>query len=76
MSKNYKSQMTRALKNVRLHREQVQVKYANMQKKFLSFLHRVDNKQEILQDFVKNFNDFSDEYPDLREDDETKNELH
>lgn len=47
-----------------------------MQKNFLQFLHRVDNKQEILQDFVKNFNDFSDEYPDLREDDETKNELH
>jgi hypothetical protein len=23
-----------------------------------------------------NFNNFSDEYPDLREDDETKNELH
>merc|ERR1740117_1640965 len=55
MSKNYKSSMTRVLRNVRLHREQVQVKYANIQKSFL---------------------EFSDEYPDLREDDETKNELH
>jgi hypothetical protein len=48
MSKNYKLQMTRVLRNVRLHREQVQVKYANIQKSFLGFLHRVDNKQEIL----------------------------
>lgn len=44
MSKNYKSSMTRVLRNVRLHREQVQVKYANIQKSFLGFLHRFDNK--------------------------------
>ena len=25
---------------------------------------------------MKSFNDFSDEYPDLREDDQTKDELH
>ena len=44
MSKNYHGQMTRVLKNVRLHREQVQVKYANIQTNFLEFLHRFDNK--------------------------------
>jgi len=39
-------------------------------------LHTSDGKQTILDDFVKNFNTFSDEYPDLREDDQTKEELH
>jgi hypothetical protein len=36
----------------------------------------LDNKQEILDSFVLLFNNFSDEYPDLREDDSTKEELH
>ena len=47
-----------------------------MQRKFLAHLHRLDNKQEILDSFVHMFNHFSDEYPDLREDDSTKEELH
>ena len=47
-----------------------------MQRKFLTYLHRFDNKQEILDNFVHMFNHFSDEYPDLREDDSTKKELH
>lgn len=29
-----------------------------------------------LDEFVDNFNKFSDEYPDLREDEQTKEELH
>jgi len=36
---------------------------------FLEFLHTSDGKQDILDEFVKNFNEFSDQYPDLREDD-------
>ena len=47
-----------------------------MQRKFLTYLHRFDNKQEILDNFVHMFNHFSDEYPDLSEDDSTKKELH
>lgn len=47
-----------------------------MQKKFLNFLHRCDNKQELLDQFVKDFNQFSDDFPDLREDNNTKEELH
>jgi len=43
---------------------------------FLEFLHTADGKQEILDEFVQSFNDFSDEYPDLREDDQTKEELY
>ena len=43
---------------------------------FLEFLHTSDGKQEILDKFVASFNDFSNQYPDLREDDQTKEELH
>jgi hypothetical protein len=49
---------------------------AKTQQKFLEFLKRIDNKQELLDNFVREFNNFSDEFPDLREDGQTKDELH
>jgi len=30
----------------------------------------------VLDKFVETFNEFSDQYPDMREDDQTKEELH
>jgi len=39
-------------------------------------LHRLDNKQEVLSQFIVDFNNFTDNYPDMREDDQTKEELH
>jgi len=59
-----------------MHREQLSKRYEETQLRFLEYLHRLDNKQEILEKFVQEFNEFSDEYPDLREDDHTKEELH
>jgi hypothetical protein len=44
--------------------------------KFLDFLHRPDKKQDKLDEFVFNFNKFSVDFPDLREDVQTKEELH
>lgn len=76
MSASYKSQMMRVLRNVRIHREQFMMKFSSKQQSYLKYLHRLDQKQEILHNFVKEFNEFSDEYPDLREDDQTKEELH
>lgn len=52
------------------------IKFSKTQQSYLTFLHRLDQKQEILHNFVREFNEFSDEYPDLREDDQTKEELH
>lgn len=63
-------------RNVRVQREKQFKNQAAIQRKFLTFLHRLDNKQEILDNFVQTFNQFSDDYPDLREDDATKEELH
>lgn len=44
LSANYKAQMTRTLKNVRLHREQAQIKCSAVQSHFLNQLNRLDNK--------------------------------
>ena len=40
------------------------------------FLQRRETKQQVLDKFVAEFNAFSGEYPDMREDDQTKDELH
>ena len=68
--------MKRIFRNVRLQREQRSIYNSNIKMQFLEFLNTSDGKQEILEEFVKSFNEFSDQYPDLREDDQTKEELH
>ena len=73
---NYKGQMKRIFRNVRLQREQRSIHNSNIKMQFLEFLNTSDGKQEILEEFVRSFNEFSDQYPDLREDDQTKEELH
>lgn len=47
----------------------------NSQQAFIHFLERPCSKQEKVNDFVNSFNKFSDEFPDLRKDDQTKDEL-
>jgi len=42
----------------------------------LTYLKRRDGKQQVLDKFIDEFNAFSDEQPDMREDDQTKEELH
>jgi hypothetical protein len=50
--------------------------YLNMsQTEFIQFLERPDEKQEIVNEFINSYNQFSDEFPDLRQDDQTKEEL-
>ena len=63
-------------RNIRMQREQRDNRIALTTRDFLNYLHTHDGKQAILDEFVKSFNEFSDEYPDLREDDQTKEELH
>lgn len=76
LSRNYRGQMKKIFRNIRRNREVSFKTAADVQKKFLHYLHRSDNKQELLDQFVKDFNQFSDEFPDLREDNATKEELH
>lgn len=42
----------------------------------MTYLKRRDGKQQVLDKFIDEFNAFSDEQPDMREDDQTKEELH
>jgi hypothetical protein len=46
-----------------------------MQKSFVEFLERPDLKQTKINDFIDSFNRFSSEFPELREDEQTKEEL-
>ena len=45
------------------------------QSEFIQFLERPDSNQESITEFIKSFNQFSCEFPDLRQDDQTKEEL-
>ena len=68
--------MKRVFRQVRVQRERISATLSNTQSKYLEFVHRPDTKQEKLDQFIKDFNDFSDQFPDLREDEATKDELH
>jgi len=76
LSTTYKDQMMRVLGKQRAQREEIQQYFHTVQTQFLTFLKRLDNKQQVLDKFVQEFNEFSDQYPDMREDDQTKEELH
>jgi len=75
-STSYKTQMMKALKKQRIQRENIQQYLYNVQMQFLTYLKRQDAKQQVLDKFVEAFNEFSDQCPDMREDDQTKEELH
>eukprot|EP00929_Paragymnodinium_shiwhaense_P112675 TRINITY_DN80942_c0_g1_i1.p1 TRINITY_DN80942_c0_g1~~TRINITY_DN80942_c0_g1_i1.p1 ORF type:complete len:2036 (-),score=628.45 TRINITY_DN80942_c0_g1_i1:270-6377(-) len=47
-----------------------------IQQRFLMLLQRQDDKQVLVDDFVLRFNSFSEEYPEMRKQDRTKDELH
>ena len=57
-------------------RDRIITGLAKTQKYFVQYLNRPDTKQAKLDEFVVELNKFSDQYPDLREDKHTKEELH
>ena len=76
LSENYKHQMKKVFRQTRVQRERITQTFSHTQNKYLEFINRPDTKQEKLEQFIKDFNDFSDQFPDLREDEATKDELH
>lgn len=64
-----------ALSDIKRQRQSVTDGLNNCQRQFIEFLERPCNKQEKVYDFVQSFNTFSMEFPDLRKDDQTKDEL-
>ena len=53
---NYKGQMKRIFRNIRMQREQINIRNCSIREQFLEYLHTLDGKQEILDDFVTKFN--------------------
>ena len=53
---NYKGQMKRIFRNIRMNREQTNIRTCSIREQFLEYLHTLDGKQEILDEFVLKFN--------------------
>jgi hypothetical protein len=52
--------MKSVFSKVRGQRERIAAHLFHIQKRYLDFLHRPDTKQEKLDAFIREFNDFSD----------------
>jgi hypothetical protein len=72
----YVKRMKKSLNQYRNQRDRIVTGIFKTNKYFVQYLNRPDFKQAKLDKFVFDFNKFSDEYPDLREDMQTKEELH
>ncbi|CDW87464.1 mitogen-activated protein kinase organizer [Stylonychia lemnae] len=70
----YKECLT-VFKVIRRQRDLILEGLNDMQTRFIDFLQRTDAKVQKVHEFIESFNKFSDEFPDLREDEQTKEEL-
>jgi hypothetical protein len=73
---NYTKSIRQLFRWHRLHLSDFRRGIHGMQHRFLQFVNRVDDKQALVDGFVFRFNAFSEEYPDMRKDPLTKDELH
>lgn len=64
-----------SLQEIKKQRLSVTDNLNNCQRSFIEFLERPCSKQEKVLEFISSFNQFSLEYPDLRSDEQTKEEL-
>eukprot|EP00742_Colponemidia_sp_Colp-10_P006325 GILJ01006779.1.p1 GENE.GILJ01006779.1~~GILJ01006779.1.p1 ORF type:complete len:1812 (+),score=440.28 GILJ01006779.1:171-5606(+) len=72
----YISNMTKNFRLNRVHRDSLVNYFSTLQRDFISFLRRPDEKQKLISEFQVKFNQFTDENPDMRQDESTKAELH
>ena len=75
MQAAYIRQSMSALGDIKHQRDIVIDSLNNSQYQFIQFLERPCSKQDKISEFVQSFNKFSSEFPDLRKDDQTKEEL-
>ncbi|EGR31169.1 hypothetical protein IMG5_116400 [Ichthyophthirius multifiliis] len=57
-------------------KELIIVRFNDIQKKFLKLIQRQDNKFEYVRQYQEQYNDFVQNYPDMCEEQQTKEELH
>jgi hypothetical protein len=60
-SVSYKEQMMKSLSKQRVQRENIQQFFYNVETQYLTYLKRKDAKQQVLDTFIKEFNEFSDQ---------------
>ena len=71
----YANNMTNLFKSVRRQNDSITAGLEEMKSNFRDFLSKTDNKQEKLDHFIESFNKFTEEFPELRPDEQTKEEL-
>jgi len=76
MQENFTSSIRQLFRWHRSHLSDFRRGAHGMQHRFLQYVSRIDDKQEKVDEFVWKFNAFSEEYPDMRKQDLTKEELH
>ena len=76
LQNEYTQGVKRILAWHRQQRDDIDTGVANLEWRFLDFLQRPHNMQRLLDEFVFDVNKFTDEYPAMRSDDATKEELH
>ncbi|MCQ2816970.1 MAG: hypothetical protein MJ252_06870 [archaeon] len=73
---NYVSECKSVFKFLRMQREEISEKYKLMCEKFIMFLKRPSKKQILLLDYQMDYNKFLDDYPDLKDEPQVKEEHH
>ncbi|ESO92609.1 hypothetical protein LOTGIDRAFT_120497 [Lottia gigantea] len=73
VEKSYVNNSKNVFHNIRDERENIYRYFYQMRKDYLEYLRRPDHKQEFVTQWQKDYNEVSD---DMREDEETKAELH
>jgi hypothetical protein len=71
----YVKSMTSIFKKVRKQQGVISMGLEDMKQRFLDFTLRSDPKESKLKSFIESFNKFTEEFPELRTDDQTKEEL-
>jgi len=73
---NYSSGLKMIFKSLRNQRDSVSNYYNMLSQKFIDFLKRPSNKQKFVLEYQIKFNIFFDEFPDLVDDIDVKEEFH
>lgn len=73
--RSYTKNMLGLFSSVRKQHSKILEGIEEMKEKFREFLMKPDKKQEKLEYFIESFNKFTEEFPELRPDEQTKEEL-
>ena len=73
---NYVNECKSIFKFLRVQRDQISINYNLICQKFIEFLKRPSKKQILLLDYQMKYNKFLDDYPDIKDDPQVKEEHH